>query len=167
MKLDRWEKIKAEYIDVQEGAYELQPIQNRLDVITQDFPTWDIERQIEELEEKMARNETFIKLQRLKGTLSSLKTELQVTENLVRDYMINNGIKKIEWNDKVLEIQNRKSVETEVEYLNEIPEEYIRTTKELNKIEAKRMYIETGVLIPGVKFIHKDNYSLKIKEGKW
>lgn len=166
MKLDRWEKIKTEYIDVQEGAYELQPIQNRLDVITQDFPTWDIERQIEELEEDLARNEIYIKLQRLKGTLSSLKTELQVTENLVKDYMINNGIKKIEWNDKVLEIQNRKSVETEIENLEEVPQEFIRIKKEVDKTQVKRLYLDTGVLVPGVKFNHKDNYSLKIKEGK-
>ncbi|MGL5949946.1 MAG: hypothetical protein ACRCZH_00830 [Cetobacterium sp.] len=170
--LDRYKKIKTEVIDklVAEDKhcenYTLCTIQDRMDMITNADSINDLQSEITTLEEKLKELEIYQYLQFKKMLLKSKLELREVSEKLVLEYMIANNIKETEWYGYKLEVQNRKSVETEVEFFSQIPEEYIRTTKVLNKIEAKRMYTETGVLIPGVKFIHKDNYSLKIKEGK-
>ncbi|MGL5797903.1 MAG: hypothetical protein ACRCYT_06810 [Cetobacterium sp.] len=170
--LDRYKKIKTEVIDKlvaeekQGENYTLCTIQDRMDMITNADSINDLQSEITTLEEKLKELEIYQDLQFKKMLLKSKLELREVSEKLVLEYMIANNIKETEWYGYKLEVQNRKSVETEVEFFSQIPEEYIRTTKVLNKIEAKRMYTETGVLIPGVKFIHKDNYSLKIKEGK-
>lgn len=170
--LDRYKKIKTEVIDKlvaeekQGENYTLCTIQDRLSQVADTMETWELEREIEDLEDRLKHLALYQDLQFKKMQLKARQDLRKVSEDLVLEYMMKNDIKKVEWHDKVIEVQNRKSVETEVEFFSQIPEEYIRTTKVLNKIEAKRMYAETGVLIPGVKFIHKDNYSLKIKEGK-
>lgn len=171
MGLNRYEVMKEQVIDkMVEGAYKLAPIHNRLDLVVQDFPHWDMERKIEELEEdlakELAKSETYKKLQKLKGILDIKKKEVDITKTLVRDYMLNNDIEKIEWMNKVLTVNNRQTVVAEVENINEIPEEFIRTTRELNKVEAKRYMKETGgVMIPGVRYVVNDNFSLSIKEA--
>ncbi|MGL4567587.1 MAG: hypothetical protein ACRCU6_03540, partial [Fusobacteriaceae bacterium] len=119
--LDRYKKIKTEVIDklVAEDKhcenYTLCTIQDRLSQVADTMETWELEREIEDLEDRLKHLALYQDLQFKKMQLKARQDLRKVSEDLVLEYMIKNDIKKVEWHDKVIEVQNRKSVETEVE----------------------------------------------------
>lgn len=147
------------------SEYELATIQGRLDVLTGDDIT-KLEKEINIMEEKLRALELYQDLEFKKKELNAKKDRRQVQIDLVLEYMCKNEIKKIQWKGYDISVKNRKSIETVLEDIELVPQEYLRIKKELDKKKASDFYKSTGVMLDGIDFVHKDNVSLEITASK-
>lgn len=110
---------------------------------------------IEELKAKMAMTEHAIDMANDK--LDRIGNNVEKLEKRITDYLVNNGITKID-KHPVFDVkiqQNRSSVD--VHNQDEIPVEYWKTNevKVLNKTKIKEDIENLGLVIPGVRLTKK------------
>lgn len=140
-------------------------LNNALAVVTSDNE-FSLSCEIADLEKKVEQLATVKKLKEKKQQLKQIQEARKQQEEMLIAHMRDTCMDELQFNGMKVKLSKRSSVETIVEDIEAVPQEFKRVKVEADKVALKKLYTETGVLVPGVEFKHKENYSLKISEVK-
>jgi len=106
-----------------------------------------------------------------KGEIKKLQEEKKVLEknleeikHVLLDKMQSHDIKTIRANNATVSVRSGREC-VDIVDAAQIPEEYIRVKKEVDKRAIMKFYTETGIIVPGVK-IKQGKNTVSIKENE-
>jgi hypothetical protein len=120
-------------------------------------------KEIEELKEQVNELELVKLLKQKEEQLREVRRQIIQEEKTVLEWMKSKNIKSLEINEYKFKIRTLKTVETVVENLDLVPEEFLRVRKDVDKVKAKKLYLETGVLTPGLDFVHNETDKIVVE----
>ena len=125
----------------------------------------ELKSQLAITNDKLQENELFQKKLEIEKEIAAFEERADRNKEAIITYMLENNSDKIEVSKRVLTLQNYGKASVEVVNIDEVPAEFIRIKKEVDKREVQKLVNETGVVVPGVNIIKNDSWKLKIKEA--
>lgn len=119
--------------------------------------------EILELEEELKNSPLFKKLEEAKKELTFLEKERENRKGEVIKFMLDNGLKTVSNDTFKISIKNNGRDSVVIIDETEIPEEFFRVKKEVDKSKILKEYRECGVLVQGVDIQKTEKYILDIK----
>lgn len=101
-----------------------------------------------------------------KNEYEEMQRQREELEEATIQAMLKSGIDRVETKKYRATIKNVARDKVEVIDINDVPQEYIRVKKEVDKIAVMKQYRENGIFIQGIDIVKEDKFKLEIKEIK-
>lgn len=124
---------------------------------------FDIRCQFADIKKELENSHLYKKYKELEKQLQQLENKEEREKQYIVDYMLANNIKSMKIDALNLKIKNNGRDSVVIEDKNIIPQEFFRIKKEVDKLEILKQYRETGVLIPGINILKSEKWVLDIK----
>lgn len=137
--------------------FDLVAYQNGKDLVT------GKEIELLHLEEQLKETEIYKKIEQCKKELTELEKREQESENKIINAMLNNNLQEIKGNGYHIKIHDTSRPSIDVIDINEVPAEFIRIKKEVDKRAILNLYQTTGVLTSGTNVVQDPKWKITIK----
>lgn len=118
------------------------------------------------LEEQLKETALYKQIEICKKELEDLKQRDLLQQDKIIQAMLQNNLKEIKGNGYCLKIKDTSRPSIDVIDINEVPAEFIRFKKEVDKRAILKLYTETGVLTSGTNVVQDPKWKITIKESK-
>ena len=118
------------------------------------------------LEEQLKQTDIYKKIEVCKEELQELKKAEDENEQKIINAMLGNNLKEIKGNGYCLKIKDTSRPSIDVMDIAQVPDEFIRIKKEVDKRAILNLYQTTGVLTSGTNVVQEPKWKITIKESK-
>lgn len=115
------------------------------------------------LEEQLKETALYKQIEACKKELEDLKQSDSIQQDKIIQAMLQNNIKEIKGNGYCLKIKDTSRPSVEIMDINEVPAEFIRIKKEVDKRAILNLYQTTGVLTSGTNVVQDPKWKITIK----
>ena len=119
-----------------------------------------------QLEEQLKETALYKQIEACKKELEDLKKRDLMQQDKIIQAMLQNNLKEIKGNGYCLKIKDTSRPFIDVIDINEVPAEFIRIKKEVDKRAILNLYQTTGVLTSGTNVVQDPKWKITIKESK-
>lgn len=117
-----------------------------------------------QLEEQLKETALYKKIEACKKELEDLKQSDSIQQDKIIQAMLRNNLNEIKGNGYCLKIKDTSRPSIDVIDINEVPAEFIRIKKEVDKRAILNLYQTTGVLTSGTDIMQNSKWKLTVKK---